>query len=440
MNTRALAVQLLNSFHYHYNDFEKKVADTTERLNFSQADQDFVYIIVKGVIQYRKLLEYILTFSLNKTSRRLEQTALNLLYIGALQRVILKTPEHALVYETVEAAKELNRPDLAPLVNGVLRNLPDEQTWRTALSQCPNLVERLAIEYSHPEWLVDRWLKEFGENDCRFLLEFNNSYQEIYFRHNPLRLSWNEGTEQLRNLNLKYQIVADFPLPFFTVNQPGALLKSEYFSEGGCSVQDHSQAFAVLLLDPKPGETIRDVCAAPGGKSTFIAQLVGKTVHITVSDISQKKITLIKNECVRLGIDFINYAVADASDERFPLVDKVLIDAPCTGTGVLSRRADLRWNRTSRDLDQLCRLQLKILENVSQSVKDGGAIVYSTCSIEPEENWGVIQQFIDRHPEFAIEPAVQYIDKYYCDESGAVMILPQKHRMTGGFAVRLSKV
>jgi len=366
-------------------------------------------------------------------------TAIHLLRVGAFQFVVLKTPPHALVYETVEAAKELKRPDLVPLINAVLRNLPEETDWRKSLSRITDETERLGIEFSHPNWLVKRWIANFDEESTRQILEFDNSYQPICFRHNPIRFSWSMTEERLARQKQTVKIISEKPIHFFSVNRPGILLKSDFFREGGCSVQDYNQALAVLLLSPKEGETIIDVCAAPGGKSTLIAQLTGNRSTVYASDINEQKLELVKNECFRLGIDSINYRVADASRDAFPEADKVLIDAPCTGTGVLSRRADLRWNRTAHHMKQVCYLQIKILENMSKFVRIGGALVYSTCSLEPEENWNIVREFLTSHPEFSVQPAQKWVERTYCDDSGAVQIFPHRHGFTGSFAVRLNK-
>ncbi|MFA4837955.1 MAG: 16S rRNA (cytosine(967)-C(5))-methyltransferase RsmB [Candidatus Neomarinimicrobiota bacterium] len=439
MRARTAAVEILNSLHKQPSDFETRVSEFVSTIEFSQEDRDFIYALVKGVIQYRRLLDYILTFSLNRQFSQIEVTAVNLLRIGAFQLVVLKTPPHALVYETVEAAKELKRPDLGPLINAVLRNLPEEAAWRKSLSRIADETERLGIEFSHPDWLVKRWMANFGVESTRRILEFNNSYQPICFRHNPIRFSWTKTEERLAQQKQTVKIISEKPIHFFSVSRPGILLKSDFFKEGGCSVQDYNQALAVLLLSPKEGETIVDVCAAPGGKSTFIAQLAGNRSAVHASDINEQKMNLVKNECLRLGIDSINYHVADASRDAFPEADKVLIDAPCTGTGVLSRRADLRWNRTVHHMKQVRRLQIGILENVAKYVRIGGTLVYSTCSLEPEENWDVVREFLAGHPEFSVQPAQKWIEKTYCDDSGAVQILPHRHNLTGSFAVRLNK-
>lgn len=436
MNTRAAAAQILSSCQRQYFNYEQKIADTADRLRFSQKDRDFLYILVKGVILYRDYLDHVIRMILKSPIKRLEKIVLNLLRVGTFQHLILETPLYAATNETVRAAKDLNKFRAVGLINAALRHLPSKEELETHFRQLPES-ESLAIRYSHPQWLIDRWISEYGRQNTERIAEFNNSYQEIYFRHNPVRIAWENLQDRLLEEKYSIDIASSDPISFFTVDKPGVLLKSDMFKRGFLSVQDISQSPAVRLLDPKSGETIIDACAAPGGKTGFIAQLTGASGKIHAYDISQGKVRLLKNEIFRLGIDFVNYGVADARTDSFPMVDKILLDVPCSGTGVLARRADLRWNRKREDIEKLLDTQRQILANMVHYCKLGGIIVYSTCSIEPEENWSNIEWFLRSHPVFKIESADRFIEKKWCNENGAVTILPHVHRQTGSFAVRL---
>ena len=200
------------------------------------------------------------------------------------------------------------------------------------------------------------------------------------------------------------------------------------------------RADTFLALYDTDGETILDACAAPGGKATYIAQITQNRAHVQANDRTPHKIELVKESACRLGIDSLYYSMSDASIVKFPTVDKALVDAPCTGTGILARRADLRWNRRPEELIRARAIQAGILNNVAAAVRDQGFLVYSTCSLEYEENWTTVTEFIDCHPEFSVEPADKYVDSCYCDEKGAVRILPFIHNLTGSFAVRLKKI
>jgi len=438
VNIRTVAVRILNVLPSGGKNYESAIEQNIKSLNLSSSDREMVCLLVKGVIQHQRLLDYIIDLARNKRNKRLEKVASNLLRLGVLQRVILQLPRHAAVNETVNAAHALGRHDLAGIVNAVLRHLPEEETWRADLNHLEPPAA-LSIEYSHPEWLVRKWTGDFGPENTTTLLRFNNTYQPIFFRHNPLRIAWPELVEMLAAEELQVRIYESAPIHYFTVDRPGDLLKSGVFQNGYCSVQDYSQSFAVRLLDPQVGETILDTCAAPGGKTTQIAQLTKNQASIIANDRALRKVALIKESACRLGIDSLNYSMTDAGGTRFPKVDKVLVDAPCSGTGVLSRRADLRWNRQIEDIEQMQKTQERILDNAAGSLNEKGVLVYSTCSLEIEENWVTVNEFTRRHPEFQVESAANFTDPCFCDESGAVQILPFKHNLTGSFAVRLVK-
>lgn len=439
MNIRAAAARILSSYHHQYFNYEKKIDAAAVDLRLSDQDRDFLYLLVKGVILYRDYLDYAIEVAARRPVERFEKAVLNLLRVGTFQHLILETPLYALTNETVNAARELKKKSALGLINAVLRHLPDKTKLESLLSKLPPS-EALAIQSSHPRWLIDRWIDQYGiENTCR-IAEFNNVYQQIFFRHNPLKIAWREFLKLLHEAGFEVSIITEVPLVFFTVERPGDLLRTKFFQDGFMSVQDISQSFGVQLLDPKPGETIIDACAAPGGKTTMIAQLTGPTGNIYTYDLSPGKVRLLKNETFRLGIDFVNYGIGDARSGSYPMADKILLDVPCSGTGVLARRADSRWNRTAQDLENLIGLQREILENMMNYLKPGGTAVYCSCSIESEENWSNIDWFLERHPDFKIEPASILVKNRYCDDRGAVTILPHIHGETGSFAVRLQKL
>ena len=436
MNIRAAAAQILSSFAGRDFNYESKIALTAKRLHLTQADQDFLYLIVKGVIQYRKFLDYVLQTILDRALEKLEPEIANILRSGAYQYLILGTPLYAVTNESVAAAKQLRKAAAASLINAVLRRLPNKEALNKQFSTLP-ANEALAIQTSHPQWLIDRWIGQFGIENTRQLASFNNSYQQIYFRHNRLKITWESLAVQLREAGFTPEVAMAEPIAFFTVEQPGLLLKSELWSAGYFSVQDISQALAVRLLNPQPGEVIIDACAGLGGKTGFIAQLVGPSAKIYAFDIAATKIKLLQNEAFRLGIDFVNYGIADARRDRFPQADKILMDVPCSGTGVLARRADLRWNRKLGEIKSLAIKQRQILANMANYVRPGGILVYSTCSLEKEENWENLDWFLSTHSRFRVEPADQFVEHDWCSQQGAVQVFPFIHQQTGNFAVRL---
>ncbi|MBU0711475.1 16S rRNA (cytosine(967)-C(5))-methyltransferase RsmB [bacterium] len=438
MNIRTAAVRILNSYHHQYFNYENKIAATSDGLKLSGKDRDFLYILVKGVILHRSYLDFVIEIAAQRSVKKFENTVLNLLRVGVFQYLILETPPHAFTNETVDAARQLKKPRAIGLINAVLRHLLLKDELKTRLAELPDN-ESLAIQFSHPQWMIDRWIEHFGIANTQIIADFNNSYQKIYFRHNPVKISWDDLSQILKDSGYTISVAIDSPILFFSTDTPGELIRSELFNKGFMSVQDISQSLAVRLLNPQPGEVIIDACAAPGGKTGMIAQLGGRESIVNAYDISPAKVQLLKNEAFRLGLDFVNYGVADARSGTFPMADKVLLDVPCSGTGVMARRADLRWNRTPQDLETLLVMQREILTNMVNAVKPGGVVIYSTCSIEPEENWQNIEWFLEANPDFTIESADNFVEAKWCDKNGAVQVLPHLHNETGGFAVRLQR-
>lgn len=437
-SVRSTAVEILNSLFDNYSDYEKKVFSLAEKRHFTGRDKKFLYKLVNGVIIYQVLLDFIIDMAYNRSINRLEKAALNLLRVGAYQKFILNTPDHAFIYETVEAARKIGKRKLTGLVNGVLRNLPDEEQWRKSLAGLATN-KQLAIQYSHPEWLVERWSKNFGRENTRKLLKFNNNYTKIFFRHNALKIDWLELKSSLEQdyRDLEYYELNNINL--FSLPETARVINSNVIKEGRAMVQDYSQLFSPILMEPQPGDKILDACAAPGGKTGLIAQLSANRAEITAADIAEERLQTLRENLRVSGADIEKIIKADAAVSEFEKYDKILLDVPCSGTGVIARRADLRWNRIASDIREYNDEQLQMLYNMAKYVVKGGIIIYSTCSLEPEENWGVLENFLNIK-DFKVEDARKFVDEKYCDDRGAVNIKPFKHELTGSFAVRLKKI
>ena len=214
---------------------------------------------------------------------------------------------------------------------------------------------------------------------------------------------------------------------------------SELFQQGYFSVQDESAGMPVLLLDPKPGERVIDLCSAPGGKTTFIGELMKNSGEIIAIDRYETRLQLVKNACQRLGITNAHLIADDGATIEIPPADKVLVDAPCSGLGVLSKKPDAKWQRDADDIPKLVILQKSLMENAAKLVKSGGVLVYSTCTIEPEENINLIKEFLIQHPEFSIESASNIIHQDLIGSEGNVETFRHKHGMDGSFSIRLRK-
>lgn len=334
-------------------------------------ERAFVQELFYGCLRQKLALEYLIAQSAGKPPRRSVATILEL---GLYQLIFMRVPAHAAVHEAVELAKKHASPAEAKFVNAVLRRvdpavLQQAEPW---------------VRLSHPRWLWERWRDRYGETDARALCEWNNRPPSIYIRFNTLKVAASESLSA-------------------RVEDAGALFASDAWQNGEFYVQDPSTLIAVDELDPQPGERVLDMCAAPGGKTTYIAQKMQNRGQIIAADSSNSRLGLVAENCRRLGVEIVATLACEGTrldrclrGEQF---DRVLLDAPCSNTGVMRRRPDLRWRIEEKEIGRLAALQRKLLGKAAEFVKVGGVLVYSTCSLEPEENERVVEQL----PGFILE-------------------------------------
>jgi 16S rRNA (cytosine967-C5)-methyltransferase len=354
-------------------------------------------------VRWQATLDWLIA---RKTPGRQQKPALqDLLRLGLYQIFWLdRIPAHAAVHETVEQAKQAGFGPQAGFINAILRGyLREADEARKLLVELKTT--QPAIGWSHPEWLVTRWQSQFGIEATQQLLAWNNAPPKTYARINTLKTTAEKLLPQWRDENVEYDFFArewtGENLVFELKTHPsfGALAS---FQAGGFYVQDPSTLLAARELDPQPGETILDLCAAPGGKTTFIAQLMNNHGKLVAHDSAAERVKLIEENCTRLGVTNVENTTTRDSllSTHF---DKVLVDAPCSNTGVVRRRVDLRWRIKPGEIQRLCATQLELLQQASRCVRPGGVLVYSTCSLETEENAAVINQFLAESPGFARE-------------------------------------
>jgi 16S rRNA (cytosine967-C5)-methyltransferase len=334
----------------------------------------------------------------------------NLLRLGLYQIFWLdRVPGHAAVNVTVELTKRLGFGPQAGFVNAVLRGyLREADATRLLLNQLK--ATQPALGYSHPEWLVQRWEARWGREGTAVLLDWNNTPPKTFARVNTLKVDAATLLPIWRKENVEYDFVKRDWLEenlVFELKSHPPLNRLQSFQQGFFYVQDPSTLLAVRQLDPKPGETVLDLCAAPGGKLTYIAQLMKNEGCLVGYDTSADRLKLIDENCTRLGISCVETVSVQNSEDatlasffavntaRF---DRVLVDAPCSNTGVMRRRVDLRWRVSSDEVTRLRNNQLQLLRQAVPLVKPGGTLVYSTCSLEPEENSDLIKVVLAENP------------------------------------------
>lgn len=396
---------------------------------------------VAGVTRQRRWLDFLIAHFYRGDADALEPKLRQILRIGLYDILFLRTPPHAAVNEAVELAKRHVRPKAGGLVNGLLRAalrsldaLPEPATGDAARD--------LAIRTSHPTWITRRWLDRYGEADARALLEIDNARPTYALRVNTLRLSPEAIGERLDALDVEWRPSAYLD-DFVLVDQLQPVLRAGLLDAGLCAVQDEAAALVVRVLDPQPGETVLDVAAAPGGKALYAAIRMDDTGRVLAYDVHPSRADLVRSSAAAHGLEIVEVGVADLRDLAAqpdpPMGDRVLLDVPCSGLGVLAKRADLRWRRTPEEIGDLVDLQDELLDAAARLVRPGGLLVYSTCTTEPEENAERVTAFLSRHGTFSRERVDGLVPEAFVTAAGDFAALPHVHGTDGAFAARLRR-
>jgi 16S rRNA (cytosine967-C5)-methyltransferase len=437
---RGIAVKILNRIE-RTDSYLDKLLDVELRSDeLNDLDKRFLTELTHGVVRWKTRLDFIIEqFCKNKFAMQ-DPNIRNAMRVALYQILFLsKIPHPAAVNEAVEFVKKIRGQKAANLVNAVLRNIirnlnklptPDHET---------DPVQYLSIMYSHPSWMVKRWVDRYGLYETEQLLSANNERPTIVVRANTLKTTADELVKLFEERNIR-NTRSKYLENFIKVGHLSGIYNLDLFEKGYFSVQDESSGLVVKLLDPKPGETVIDLCSAPGGKTTFIGELMKNQGKIIAVDKYEHRLNLVKQSCERLGVENVEFIPKDALEVDVEPADKILVDAPCSGLGVIQKKPDIKWQRELSDIRNLAKTQIELLEKASKLVKNGGVIVYSTCTIEPEENIEVVKEFLSRHPEFKIDDARNYLPSDIVNGEGCMETYPHKHDMDGGFAVRLIKV
>lgn len=371
--------------------------ETIKKENVPAIDVPLLTEIVYGTIQYQKKLDYYLQEYSKKPLSKLEDWVLVLLRLTVYQLVHLdRVPDHAAINEAVEIAKRRGHRGISGMTNGILRSLLRNPLPDT--SSIEDDVTRLAIEASHPEWLIKRWITQYGYEQTASIAFANLTHPTHAVRVNRTLATKSDVIQSLRNDGLD---VTESPyIDECLYVKKGSLAKTDAFQKGSISIQDEGSMLVALALDPQGGERILDACAAPGGKSTHIAERMDNTGEVVSVDIHQHKVKLIQEQTKRLHLSIVNGEVADARklQEKYETesFDRILVDAPCSGFGVIQRKPDLKWSKREEDVHRLSEIQQSIINAVWPLLKKGGLLVYSTCTIDREENENVVTEFVSR--------------------------------------------
>jgi 16S rRNA (cytosine967-C5)-methyltransferase len=397
-------------------------------------DRAWVHELVLGTFRLRGRLDWLLEARVRGGLGRLEPDVLDVLRLGSYQLLeMASVPSYAAVSQSVELVRVAGSGGAAGLVNGVLQALRRAGT-PTPPDFASDPVGYIAGWESHPRWLVERWVARWGADETRALAEADNRRPGPCIR--PVGMPAETALKLLLSAGIPAEAVDLSPDSLRLL--PGANV-AEVLSTVPAVVQDPAAALVVRYADVPAGSTVLDVCAAPGGKALALSDAAPRVV---AADLSWRRMGRLRENAGRLERqDRVAPVVADARVPPFRPVEMVLLDAPCTGTGTFRRHPDGRWRVGLDDLAALAALQAELLEEAARLVKPGGLLVYSTCSLEPEENEVQSDAFLARHRDFAPEPPVNAaIDAGLLDAGGRLVVLPQRHGMDGAFAVRLRRV
>ena len=408
-------------------------------------DKAFAREICYGVLRWRGRLDWIISTYSRIKPARMERAILAILRMGVYQILFMdRVPASAAVDESVKLAKGLRKKEAVSFVNGILRGIAERRKEITYPDARMDPVSYIAAFHSHPAWLVSRWVEQFGAEETMDLCAANNQFPSLTVRVNTLKASREEVIQQLQAEGIEAP-----PTPFspvgICIKDPPALASWEPLQQGRLQVQDEAAQLVSLILAPKPGQRILDLCAAPGGKTTHLAELMQNQGEIIAVDVSQTKLTIVQENCRRLRISIVKALARDATAPLpFPAgsFDGCLVDAPCSGLGTLRRHPEGKWRIKEQDITRLQEIQGRILRQAAPLVKQGGVLVYSTCTLTKEENEGVVETFLTEHKEFSVENAAALLPtgcEGVVDAKGCLRTLPHRHGTDGFFAGRLRR-
>lgn len=406
--TREIALKILYKIDKEdaYSNIELNEQIKQNRKNLTEKDIGLISEIVYGVTTWRLTLDEIIKKYSKIKIKKISPWILNILRMGIYQIIFLdKIPKSAAVNESVNLAKRYGHASSSNFVNAILRKI--EKNDYEEFFKIEDDIERISKTTSMPKWIVEELMKSNDEKEVEQICKNSNIKPKVTIRVNTLKINKQELIERLKEKNTECKETAEKLDDFLILEKVKNIENVEEFKQGYFTIQDISAGQTAKILNPQPGELVLDACSAPGGKTTYMAELMKNKGKIEAWDIHEHRTKLVEQNAQRLGINIIETKVKDASlydeslKEKF---DKILLDVPCLGIGVIKRKPDIKWQRKPEDIEKITEIQKKILNNCSKYLKNNGTIVYSTCSILKDENEEVVNEFLKENSEYYIKP------------------------------------
>lgn len=405
-------------------------------------DANFTREIVYGVLENRIYLEWVVSQYSKLKISKISPAVLTIIKMGLYQILKMdKVPDSAAVNECVKLSKKHANRGAQGFINGLLRNVARDKENIELPDRKKDFTKHISVKYSYPEWIIEDWSAMYGESFTEELCEANSKKPSLNIRVNTLVIDRDTLMERLSESGRECR-AAEYGKDIVVVLNPDRLMDTEEYRSGLFTVQDESSSLVAQIMNPESGATVVDVCSAPGGKTTHMAQIMKNKGRIIARDVHEHKLELIESNARRLGIDIIETSLADAAERDESLVDKAdycLVDAPCSGLGLVRKKPEIKYNKSRSDLESLSKLQSEILEASSGYVKKGGTLVYSTCTLNVKENIEVVKDFLDKHPEFKLEP---FEVELPLEESkrGYIELYPNVHGTDGFFISKMIRM
>jgi len=427
MNARKCIYAVISRFDSHPGKLDRIIDFHCADSVVDHRDRRLIFEIVFGVVRNRLRLDFIIRSFLEDTKIMENRDLMRILEIGCYQILYLsRIPDHAAVNESVKLAKgERSTMRFSGLVNGVLRSVIKNKSGLSKLYADLPLHERLEVEFSHPQWLIRRWLDQFGLARTKKLMTFDNTPPPVFIRRKYKGLSRVRFEADVQTITEK---VGGYHNLYFRLTKNILPDSLRILHMGECTIQSPSFGWVTALCEPEQGMQIWDVCCAPGGKTTLLSELVGPQGSVFATELKRGRMEKVIENCTRLGCTNVYPVCAEG------------VAPPVSGTGVIHRHPDARYTRTEGDIESIVKIQRALLESTAHFVGKGGLLLYATCSLEREENDDQVDRFLRDHPEFVLEKPPAVVPDRFVDLAGYLRIVPFEHNLDGAFGARLRRI